>query len=194
VNKTRLEAFSDGVVAIIITIMVLELKVPHESTWQALWNLLPVFTSYSLSFIYVAIYWVNHHHLLHTVKHVKSSIMWANFGLLFTLSLIPFTTGWMGVNHYSNIPMAVYAMNLLVCGIAYYILEKTIMNCYEHSTKLIKALKKQERKGIYSLILYIVSIPFAFISPIISSILFIAVAIMWIIPDKNIEEALKNED
>ena len=122
-NKSRLEAFSDGVLAIIITIMVLELKVPHEVSWAALQPLLPVFISYLLSFIYIGIYWGNHHHLLHTVHHVNSKIIWSNLGLLFFLSLIPFSTGWMGENHFDKLPVALYAVNLLLSGISYYVLQ-----------------------------------------------------------------------
>lgn len=190
-TKSRLEAFSDGVIAIIITIMVLELKVPHEAGLQALLELLPVFISYILSFIFVGIYWGNHHHLLHTVHHVNSKIMWANMGLLFFLSLIPFSTAWMGENHFVKIPVALYAVNLLFCAIAYYILQKTIMSHYTQSSKLIEALKKQERKGIISLFIYITAVPCAFLLPILSALLFVTVSIMWLIPDKNIEEALK---
>lgn len=193
-TKTRLEAFSDGVIAIIITIMVLELKIPHgDSSFKALVELSPVFISYILSFVFVGIYWGNHHHLLHTVHHVNSKIIWANMGLLFFLSLIPFTTGWMGENSFDKLPVALYAVNLLFCGISYFILQMAIMSHYTHSSKLIEALKKQEKKGITSLILYFASIPCAFFYPLISALLFIAVSVMWIIPDKNIEAALKEE-
>lgn len=192
-TKTRLEAFSDGVIAIIITIMVLELKVPHEASWHALAELTPVFLSYLLSFVFVGIYWGNHHHLLHTVHHVNSKIIWANMGMLFTLSLIPFTTAWMGENHFAQIPVAGYAINLLVCAISFYILQLVIMAHHTHSTKLIEALKKQEKKGIISLFIYIASVACAFFYPLISGALFIITAIMWIIPDKNIEKALKEE-
>jgi uncharacterized membrane protein len=192
-TRARLEAFSDGVIAIIITIMVLELKVPHEPSLEALAKLLPVFMSYLLSFIFVGIYWGNHHHLLHTVHHITGKIIWANMGLLFCLSLIPFTTAWMGENHFSNIPVATYAVNLLFCAIAFYILQKTIMAHYTQSSKLIEALKKQEIKGIISLLMYITSIPCALYYPAISALLIIATAIMWIIPDKRIENALKEQ-
>ncbi len=190
-NKTRLEAFSDGVIAIIITIMVLELKVPHEATWEALYALSPVFLSYVLSFVFVGIYWGNHHHLLHTVHHVNSKIIWANMGQLFCLSLIPFTTAWMGENHFEKIPVAGYAVNLILCAVAYTILQKTIMAHYTHSTKLIEALKKQEKKGVLSLVIYLVSLGSAFVYPSVSALLFVVVAILWIVPDKNIERALK---
>jgi uncharacterized membrane protein len=189
-TKTRLEAFSDGVFAVIITIMVLEIKVPHEATMAALLGLWPVFMSYLLSFIFICIYWGNHHHLLHTVHHVNSNIIWSNMHLLFWLSLVPFTTGWMGENHFQELPIAVYAINLLLCGISYYILQKTIMKHHTFSEKLAEAMKKQEKKGIVSLVLYIVSVIAAFVNPIVSEIIFAVVAIMWIIPDRNIERAL----
>jgi uncharacterized membrane protein len=190
-NKTRLEAFSDGVLAIIITIMVLELKVPHDATLRALMELWNVFLSYLMSFIFVGIYWGNHHHLLHTVHHVNSKIIWANLGLLFSLSLIPFTTAWMGENHFDKIPVATYSVNLLLCAVTYTILQETIMAHFTHSTKLIEALKKQKKKGMISLVLYTASLVSAFFYPMLSAILIAAVAIMWIVPDKNIEEAMK---
>jgi len=189
-TKSRLEAFSDGVLAIIITIMVLELKIPHEASFSALAGLLPIFVSYVLSFVFVGIYWGNHHHLLHTVHHVNSKIIWANMALLFSLSLIPFSTGWMGHNHFDKLPVALYAANLLLCAITYYILQKVIMSHHTHSTKLIEALEKQDKKGIISLVIYIVSIPCAFYYPVASAVLFVLVAIMWISPDKRIEKAL----
>jgi uncharacterized membrane protein len=190
-TKTRLEAFSDGVIAIIITIMVLELKVPHGSTLADLQGLGITFLCYILSFVFIGIYWGNHHHLLHTVHHVNSKIIWSNLHLLFWLSVIPFTTAWMGENHFDQLPVAVYAINLLCCAIAYYFLQQTIMAHYTHSTKLSEALKKQEKKGYASLGMYILSIVFAFILPVVSAILFVTVAVWWIIPDKNIERALK---
>jgi len=190
-TKTRLEAFSDGVIAIIITIMVLELKVPHESSLHALAELRYVFISYILSFVFVGIYWGNHHHLLHTVHHVNSKIIWANMGLLFFLSLIPFTTAWMGENHFDEIPVAVYAVNLLFCAISYFILQKTIMAHYTHNSKLIEALKKLEKKGMISLLLYLISVPCALFFPLVAAFIFVGIAILWIIPDKNIEAALK---
>lgn len=193
-NKSRLEAFSDGVIAIIITIMVLELKVPHEATWTALANLWPVFLSYILSFIFVAIYWANHHHLMHTVHHVNSAIMWSNNALLFTLSLIPFSTGWMGENHFENIPVALYSINLFICAISYYILQQTIMKHYKHSTALTEALKKQEKKGMLSLLCYLISVPLAFYLPILAACCFTFVSILWILPDRNIEAAIKIEN
>ena len=190
-TKARVEAFSDGVIAIIITIMVLELKVPHDPTLHALASLWNVFLSYLMSFIFVGIYWGNHHHLMHTVHHVNSKIIWSNMSLLFSLSLIPFSTAWMGENHFATYPVALYAVNLVLCAVTYTWLQKTIMSHYTHSTKLIEALKKQEKKGIISMIGYLVSIPAAFFYPLISGLIFVSIAILWIIPDKNIEHALK---
>src|SRR5258706_6820233 len=191
-TKTRLEAFSDGVIAIIVTIMVLEIKVPHEATMSALLGLWPVFMSYLLSFVFISIYWGNHHHLLRPVNHVNCQIIWSNMHLLFWLSLVPFSTGWMGENHFQELPVALYAINLLLCAIAYYILQTTIMKHHTFSEKLAEAMKKQEKKGMASLFLYIVSIIAAFFNPVISEIIFGVVAIMWVIPDKNIERALKD--
>jgi uncharacterized membrane protein len=190
-TKSRLEAFSDGVLAIIITIMVLELKVPDSAAIEDLKPLLPVFMSYIMSFIFIGIYWGNHHHLLHTVHHVNSKIIWANLHLLFWLSLIPFATAWMGENHFDNHPVAVYALLMLLCSIAYYILHQTIMSHQMHSTALIEALKKQKTKGMISSVLYTISVPVAFYYPAISALLIVTVAVLWIIPDQNIEKALK---
>ena len=192
-NKTRLEAFSDGVLAIIITIMVLELQIPHEPTLHALLSLWNIFLSYLMSFIFIAIYWGNHHHLLHTVHHVNTKIIWANMGLLFTLSLVPFTTAFLGENHFEKIPMAAYSVNLIICAVSYFILQKTIMAHYTHSTKLIEALKKQEKKGMMSLLLYIAGFIASFFSVVVTAIFVLVVTIMWIIPDKNIERAMKDE-
>jgi uncharacterized membrane protein len=191
VTKTRLEAFSDGVLAIIITIMVLELKTPHGTDWQAIKPLVPVFISYVLSFTMIAIYWGNHHHLLHTVSHINSKIIWANTHLLFWLSLIPFATCWMGENHFDTISVAVYAGLLALCGIAYYILLTVIVKSHPHNTHLHEPLEKQSKKGIVSLVTYLLAIPAAFIHPTISAVLFFLVAVMWLIPDRNIEKALK---
>ncbi len=190
-NKTRLEAFSDGVLAIIITIMVLELKIPHDVTLHALTDLSNVFLSYLLSFVFIGIYWGNHHHLLHTVHHVNSKIIWANMLLLFFLSLIPFATAYMGENHFAELPVAVYAIVLFLCGNAYFILHQTIMAHHTLSTNLIEALQMQKKKGVASTFLYLTSILTAFYYPGISGAIFILVAIMWIVPDKNIERAMK---
>jgi uncharacterized membrane protein len=191
-TKTRLEAFSDGVIAIIITIMVLELKVPHGDTFADLLGLTTVFLCYIMSFVFIGIYWGNHHHLLHTVHHVNSKIIWTNMHLLFWLSIIPFSTAWMGENHFSKVPVIVYAVNLLGCAIAFTFLQLTIMENYTQASKLSEALKMQAKKGYISLGLYITAIVFAFIYPAISGGIFAIVAIIWIIPDKNIERALKD--
>lgn len=191
-TKTRLEAFSDGVLAIIITIMVLELKVPHGTDWDHIQPLLPVFLSYIMSFVFVAIYWGNHHHLMHTVHHVNSKIIWANNHLLFWLSLIPFATAWMGENGFERISVVAYAVLLNLCGVAYFILQLVIQAQYKESTPLTEALEKQKNKGLLSLLLYSAAIPLAFVHTAISALIFIAVAILWIVPDKNIEKALRN--
>jgi uncharacterized membrane protein len=191
-TKSRLEAFSDGVLAIIITIMVLDLKIPHGSGLSELAELLPVFICYVMSFTFVGIYWGNHHHLMHTAHHVNSKIIWANLGLLFFLSLIPFSTGWMGENHFDELPVAVYAINLLLCAIAFYILQLVISSGLTHSTQLTEALKKQRVKANITLVINIAAIPCAFYYPIVSAVLFVVISILWIIPDKNIENALKD--
>jgi uncharacterized membrane protein len=191
VTKTRLEAFSDGVLAIIITIMVLELKTPHGTDWQAIKPLVPVFISYVLSFIIIAIYWGNHHHLLHTVSHINSKIIWANTHLLFWLSLVPFATGWMGETHFNSISVAVYGAVVAICGIAYYILLSVIVSSHRNNTVLNELLNKQSKKGMASVVINFLAIPVAFIHPIISAVLFFLVAVMWLIPDRNIEKALK---
>ena len=193
-TKTRLEAFSDGVLAIIITIMVLELKIPHGTDWTAIKPLIPVALSYVLSFIIVGIYWGNHHHLLHTVSHVNSKMIWANLHLLFWLSLIPFGTAWMGENNFKSITVAVYAAILDLCGVAYYILLLTVKNSHPHNKALWIPLEKQTKKGIFSNIAYTVAIPLAFIHPLISATLFVLVAISWWIPDGNIERSLSGEE
>jgi uncharacterized membrane protein len=193
-GKTRLEAFSDGVIAIIITIMVLELKVPEGVDWHALKPLTPVFLTYALSFIFIGIYWNNHHHLMHVVKHISAGIMWANLNLLFWLSLIPFATGWMGQNHFQPFPTACYAVLLDLCGLAYTILQVTIERCHKEDTRLVNIMQRQRGKGMASLFLYTAAIPLAYINTMISNLLFITVAIMWFIPDKKIEKLVSNED
>jgi uncharacterized membrane protein len=191
-NKTRLEAFSDGVIAIIITILVLELRIPHETSIKVLVDLIPEFMAYIMSFIYIGIYWVNHHHLVHTINQISGKIMWANFGLLFTLSLIPFSTGWMGENHFAQLPVALYSFNLLACAVSFYLLQQSILRGHTKDSKLISALRKQVTKGYISLVFYIVSLIFAFILPIVSAACFVIVAILWVVPDRNIEAALKD--
>jgi len=187
-KKGRLEAFSDGVLAIIITIMVLEIKVPHGSNFGVLKSLIPVFLSYVLSFIYIGIYWNNHHHLFQAVKQV--SILWANLHLLFWLSLIPFVTGWMGENHFSETPMALYGVVLLMAAMASTILKKLVLSEHGTDSLLSKALEKDVKEKL-STILYVLAIPLAFVNPWISAAIFIIVALIWIVPDKRIENALK---
>ncbi len=191
-TKSRLEAFSDGVLAIVITIMVLDLKIPHGSGISELAELVPVFICYVMSFVFVGIYWGNHHHLMHTAHRVNSKIIWANMGLLFFLSLIPFSTGWMGENHFDKLPVAVYAINLLLCAIAFYILQLVITSDLTHSTKLTEALNKQRTKGNITLVINIAAIPCAFFYPLVSAVMFVLISILWMIPDKNIEKALQD--
>lgn len=190
-TKPRLEAFSDGVIAIIITIMVLELKVPHGASWDDLKELWPVFASYVVSFINMGIYWGNHHHLLHTIKEVRGGILWSNLHLLFWLSLMPFATAWMGENHFARNTVAVYALLASLCGIAYYILLLNIKKYNPDNDALQKMLRKQTSKGILSNILNTLAIPAAFIHPAISGVLILIVYAMWLIPDRNIEQAIK---
>jgi uncharacterized membrane protein len=190
-TKTRLEAFSDGVLAIIITIMVLELTPPHGISWPEIKPLAYDLLSYVLSFTSVGIYWGNHHHLLHAVTHINSKIIWANLHLLFWLSLVPFATRWMGETHFDTISVAVYAVLQAVCGIAYYILLRIIISSHPHNSHLLEPLEKQSKKGIISLLIYSLAIPAAFFSTVISASFFFLVSIMWLIPDKNIEKALK---
>jgi uncharacterized membrane protein len=188
-EKNRLEAFSDGVLAIIITIMVLELKVPHGGDLSALRPLLAAFSSYILSFIYIGIYWNNHHHMLYATKHVSGGILWANLHLLFWLSLFPITTGWMGENHFAPTPTAIYGFVLLMAAIAYYILQRAIIVRQGPQSVLAKAVGR-DWKGRISKILYFLAIPFAYLSPWISSSIYIFVALIWLIPDRRIERAL----
>lgn len=190
-NKTRLEAFSDGVLAIVITIMVLELKVPHGDTCADLLGLWPVFLSYVLSFMYVGIYWNNHHHMFHTVKEVTGGILWANLHLLFWLSLMPFSTAWMGENHFAQLPIALYVLNLLMCAIAYKILTETIIASQGANSELKKAYGK-DRKGTISLIAYISALFAAWFGITwLAGALAFAVALLWLVPDRRIENYLK---
>lgn len=188
-GKNRLEAFSDGVLAIIITIMVLDLKVPHGTDLTALRPLLPVFFSYVLSFLYIAIYWNNHHHLLHTVHHVSGGILWANLHLLFWLSLFPFITGWVGENHVAPMPMALYGFVLLMAAIAYTILEYTILLREGPDSVLAKALGG-DVKGKLSKVLYIIAITSAFWLPWVAACIYLSVALIWLVPDRRIERLL----
>ena len=188
-GKTRLEAFSDGVIAIIITIMVLELKVPHDPSFGGLVRLAPVFLSYVLSFVYVAIYWNNHHHMLHLVHKVTGGILWANMHLLFWLSLIPFVTGWMGENHFAPLPTALYGAVLLMAALAYYILQLRIIAAQGQQSPLAAAIGN-DIKGKLSPVAYVIAIPAAFVSVWISGALYVAVALIWLVPDKRVEQAL----
>ena len=188
-TKGRLEAFSDGVIAIIITIMVLELHVPHEPTVDALRPLVPKFLSYVLSFLYLGIYWNNHHHLLQAIKHVNGRILWANMHLLFWLSLIPFTTAWMGENNFASWPVALYGIDLLLAAVAYFILTRTLITAHGKESTLATAVGN-DFKGRVSVALYLASIPLAFLAPLASCGVYAVVTIMWLIPDRRIEKTL----
>jgi uncharacterized membrane protein len=189
-GKSRLEAFSDGVFAILITIMVLELKVPHGGSFAALKPLLPVFSSYVLSFIYLGIYWNNHHHLLHSMRRVSGGILWANLHLLFWLSLFPFCTAWMGENHESPAPAAAYGAVLLMAAIAYLILQQLII-AHEGHDSILKSAVGRDLKGKVSPFVYLAAIPLAFVSTWISSALYTLIALVWLIPDRRIERELE---
>ena len=189
VNRNRLEAFSDGVLAIIITIMVLEMKVPRGTDLAALKPILPVFLSYVLSFIYVGIYWNNHHHMLHVTTRVSGGILWANLHLLFWLSLFPFATGWVGENHLASTPTAAYGVVLLMAAIAYFILQRAIIARQGPESVLAEAVGC-DWKGKLSPVIYLVAIPLAFVSPWIASGLYVGVALLWLIPDRRIERVL----
>ena len=191
-GKTRLEAFSDGVLAIIITIMVLELKVPHGDTLDTLSPLIPVFLSYVLSFIYIGIYWNNHHHMLHTVTRVTGSVLWANLHLLFWLSLFPFSTGWMGENHFAPFPTAVYGFVLLAAAIAYSLLQRTIIAAQGESSVLRRAVGS-DWKGKLSQVLYLIAIGLTFLASWAAQLVFVIVALLWLVPDRRIENALKHD-
>ncbi len=188
-NTTRLEAFSDGVLAIIITIMVLEIKVPHDANFSALAKLFPIFISYVLSFIYVGIYWNNHHHLLHSLDKVDGKMLWANLHLLFWLSLIPFATGWMGENHFAKATLAIYGFVLFMAAIAFWILKNKII-AIQGEKSLIKKAVKNDVKGKASPVLYLIGIGFSFYSEWISGAIYIFVAMMWLIPDTRIEKEI----
>ena len=188
-TKGRLEAFSDGVLAIIITIMVLEFEIPHEPNLAALAPLAPKFLSYVLSFVFLGIYWNNHHHLWQIVKGVNGSILWANLHLLFWLSLIPFVTAWMGENNFSTIPVALYGVVLWLSALAYYIMVRTLM-AHHGEDSLLAAAIGRDVKGLRSLYLYTAALPLAFVSPMIALALYVTVAIMWLIPDRRIENEL----
>ncbi len=188
-NKTRLEAFSDGVIAILITILVLELKIPHEGDWAALQPLAPVFLTYVLSFVFLGIYWNNHHHLLHAADGITGRILWANLHLLFWLSLIPFTTGWMGENHFAPLPTAIYGTVLLAAAIAYYILVRAIIAQQGAHSRLAEAVGR-DVKGIVSPVLYVVGIISSMRHPGVAQALYVLVALIWLVPDRRIEKRL----
>ena len=188
-HKGRLEAFSDGVIAIIITIMVLELKIPHGGDLTALRPIFPAFLSYVLSFVFLGIYWNNHHHLWQAVQHVNGTILWANLHLLFWLSLVPFTTHWMGENHFEKLPVAIYGIVLFCAACAYFILTRTLIAHHGHNSTLAKALGS-DRKGKLSVLIYLTAIVLAFINPPLALVLYILVAVIWLIPDKRIEKFL----
>jgi uncharacterized membrane protein len=186
-SKGRLEAFSDGVFAVIITIMVLEMKVPRGTDLQALKSVVPVFLSYVLSYIYVGIYWNNHHHLLQASEHVTGGILWANLVLLFCLSLVPFTTAWMGQNHYAPLPVAVYGVMLLLAGIAFVVLTKSLIAHHGKNSVLATSIGN-DWKGRVSVLVYALAIPLAFVRPWVACACYIFVAIMWLAPDPRIEK------
>jgi len=192
-GKNRLEAFSDGVLAIIITIMVLEMKVPHGEDLASLQPLLPVFLSYVLSFVYVGIYWNNHHHLLHATHHISGNMLWANLHLLFWLSLFPFVTGWMGENHFAPLPTALYGAILLMAAMAYTILQQSIIASEGKDSTLARAIGL-DVKGKLSPLIYAASIPCAFINPWLAQAGFIVVALMWLVPDRRIERVLSGTE
>jgi uncharacterized membrane protein len=192
-RTNRLEAFSDGVMAIIITIMVLELKVPLGATLAALKPLLPVLSSYVLSFVYIGIYWNNHHHLFHAATRVSGGMLWANLHLLFWLSLFPFVTGWMGENHYDTLPTALYGTVLLMAAIAYWILEWLIVHC-EGAQSLLARAVGGDFKGKLSIALYAIAIALAFVQAWLAQMLYLAVALLWLVPDRRIERLLRETD
>ena len=192
-SKGRLEAFSDGVIAVIITVMVLEMKVPHGTDFAALIPVIPVFLSYVLSFIYVGIYWNNHHHMLHTVHKVTGPILWANLHLLFWLSLFPFTTGWMGENHFAPAPTALYGVVLLMAAIAYYVLQSLIIASQGEDSLLRRAVGG-DWKGKTSPALYLLAIGTAFVSEWLSLAIYAAVAVIWFVPDRRIERVLVHKE
>jgi len=190
VNKTRLEAFSDAVIAIIMTVMVLELKIPHGADLDALKPLLPVLLAYILSFIYLGIYWNNHHHMLQATRTVNGKVLWANLHLLFWLSLVPFATGWMGENHFEPLPTAVYGVVLLFAGLSYTILQNKLVHHSKGENSTLGEAVGNDLKGKLSLIAYILAIPLAFVNEHISHVIYALVAMMWFIPDRRIEKKI----
>ena len=189
-NKTRLEAFSDAVIAIIMTIMVLELKTPHGGDLEALKPLLPVFLAYILSFVYLGIYWNNHHHMLQATRTINGKVLWANLLLLFWLSLVPFATGWMGENHFEPLPTAIYGIVLLMCAISYTLLQSKLTKHTEGENILLTEAVGSDLKGKASLVLYLIAIGLAFVQQNISHFIYVLVAVMWFIPDRRIERKI----
>jgi uncharacterized membrane protein len=189
-SKTRLEAFSDGVIAIIITIMVIELRAPHGSDWSTLRPLLPVLLSYVLSFVYIGIYWNNHHHLLHATRQISGGAMWANMHLLFWLSLVPFVTAWMGENEFARNPAALYGVVMLMAAVAYTILVRVLLKHHDRDSALARAIGS-DAKGYISLALYVLGIMSSWINPSISLVFYVVVAVIWLVPDRRIERALQ---
>jgi len=189
----RLQAFSDGVLAIIITVMLLEMKIPHGGELSSLMPILPVFLSYILSFIYIGIYWSNHHHMLYSVKHVNGAVLWANTHLLFWLSLVPFASGWMGENHFTKWPVILYGITLCMSGVAYYILAQALIKLHGKNSTIGIAIGR-DKKGVTSVVMYLIAIAAAFFNSSISLILYTCVACMWLIPDKRIEKNLKKDN
>ncbi len=192
-NKTRLEAFSDAVIAIIMTIMVLELKTPHGADLEALKPLLPIFLAYILSFVYLGIYWNNHHHMLQATRKVNGKVLWANLNLLFWLSLFPFATAWVGENHLATIPMAIYGILLLMAAISYTILQTKLVHHVNDENALLGSAIGGDVKGKISMLCYAAGIGMAFVSPWISMALYVLVALIWFIPDRRIEKVMNNE-
>ena len=194
-TKGRLEAFSDGVIAIIITIMVLEMRVPHGADIASLRPLLPVFLSYVLSFVYVGIYWNNHHHYLHAAERVDGRVLWSNLHLLFWLSLFPFATGWMGENHFAPVPVAMYGLVLLMAALAWVPFQRSIIraNGGQRST-LARAIGMRDWKGLVSPVCYLAAIPLAFVSTWLSGLLYVAVALMWLVPDRRVEHSIESTE
>jgi uncharacterized membrane protein len=191
-GRSRIEAFSDGVLAIIITIMVLELKVPHEPSLAALGALWPVFTSYVLSFVYLGIYWNNHHHMFHAVRRVSGGVLWANLHLLFWLSLVPFVTAWMGENHFAAVPTATYGGVMLMAAIAYWLLQGALIR-HDGNESLLAVAVGTDFKGKLSPLFYLAAIPLAFVSRWLAGALYIAVALLWLVPDRRIERVVEHE-
>ncbi len=192
-SKERLLAFSDGVIAILITIMVLELRVPHGSDWAALTPLVPIFFTYVLSFVLLGIYWNNHHHMFQITERINGQILWANLHLLFWLSLVPFVTGWMGENHFAPVPTAAYGVVLIGAAIAYTILQNAILKEEGPNSRLAEAVKA-DVKGKISIVLYVLAVPLAFINQLISDAIFVTVALIWLIPDPRIERRIKHPE